>query len=337
MAVSLPGRLDPRALLAVLADGEARDEARLARELHTGPDEVARCLDALREAGVELVSAGERGHRLPSAVELLDAGRIRAAIAEPQRIKLQSLEVLFEVDSTNTRLLALEPPARGFVRACLAEIQRAGRGRRGRPWDSPVGGSIALSIGWSLAGSRVDPSMSLAAGVAIARALTRLGAPGIRLKWPNDLWLGDRKMGGVLIELRTEAGGSAHLVIGIGLNISLSAQARRSIEAGGVRVAALADARGDRWSRNELAAAILEEILSMLEEFERSGFRAFREEWLALDALRGRRACVLGGEEPVEGTARGVDEEGALLLDVGNRLLRVAAGEVSLRLSEGAL
>ncbi len=100
-----------------------------------------------------------------------------------------------------------------------------------------------MSLGWAFRdAARAKPALSLAAGVAIARALQRTGARGIRLKWPNDVWFNDRKIGGVLLELRAEAAGPAHVVIGVGLNVSLSAAARREIEATGVRVAAVADA-----------------------------------------------------------------------------------------------
>jgi BirA family transcriptional regulator, biotin operon repressor / biotin---[acetyl-CoA-carboxylase] ligase len=336
MAVSIPSRLDPRALLTLLADAGARSGASLARELGASRGEVARLVKRLREAGIDIGATAGRGYRLPFPVELLDAERIRGGLAEEMRPGIHRLDVLFEVDSTNTRLLELAPPPPGRANVCSSELQRAGRGRRGRAWISPFGGSLALSLGWSFAdAASASPALSLAVGVAISRALCRLGAKYVRLKWPNDIWLGDRKMGGVLVELRTEPGGAAHVVIGIGLNVSLPADQRRSIEAQGMCIATVSDACPTRVSRNLLAATLLEELLSMLGEFERSGFAAFRQEWLTLDALAGRDARVLAGEDSVEGTVRGVDSDGALLLEVQGRLQRQVSGEVSLRLNEG--
>lgn len=341
MAVSFPDRIDPRALLRLLADGDPRSGLHLAGALGTNRSDVVRLVQRLRAAGIDILARGGRGYQLPAPVELLDAGRIGGAMREEMRRAIHCLEVLFDVDSTNTRLLGLPPPPAGCANVCSSELQHAGRGRRGRPWVSPFGGSLALSLGWSFAGAAaVNPTLSLAVGVAISRALQRLGAKHVRLKWPNDIWLGDRKIGGVLVELRAEAGGPAHVVIGIGLNVSLSAEQRRIIEAGdvrnaGVRIAAVSDACPEKVSRNVLAATLLEELLSMLSEFERSGFAVFREEWLALDALAGREARVLAGDGPVEGTARGVDRDGALLLEVAGRLERHVSGEVSLRLIEG--
>ena len=300
------------------------------------PGEVARLVRRFRTAGIGVAAGGGRGYRLPAPVELLDAETIAGAMREEARRSIHRLQVLFDVDSTNTRLLELSPPPPGCANVCSSELQHAGRGRRGRSWLSPFGGGLALSLGWSFAhADAVTPALSLAAGIAISRALQRLGAKRVRLKWPNDIWLDDRKMGGVLVELRAEAGGPAHIVIGVGLNVSLSAEQRRTIEAEGVRIAAVSDACPEKVSRNLLAATLLEELLSMLGEFERHGFAVFREEWLALDALAGRHARVLAGGGSVEGTARGVDRDGALLLEVAGQLVRHVSGDVSLRLNEG--
>ncbi len=171
--------------------------------------------------------------------------------------------------------------------------------------------------------------------MAVSRALERAGALGVALKWPNDIWFKDRKIGGVLIEMRAEAGGPAHVVIGLGLNVVLTPSARREIEEGGGQVASVADACGAAPSRNFVAGAILDELFSMLGQFERQGFAAFRDDWLALDALNGRPAQVHLAQEAISGTARGVDQEGALLLERGDRVQRFVSGEASLRVTEG--
>jgi BirA family biotin operon repressor/biotin-[acetyl-CoA-carboxylase] ligase len=309
----------------------------LAKQLQVSRAAVWKGVERLRALGVEVQALPRRGYRLPNPVELLDARRIRAELAPHREARLRSLDLLFEVDSTNTRLLAAPPPPTGGADACLCELQHAGRGRRGRSWIAPFGAGVAMSVAWTFSdGARSLPGLSLGVGVAVSRALVRLGAQGVALKWPNDIWYQDRKLGGVLIELRAEASGPAHVVIGLGLNVALSAAARREIEAGGVRVAAVADACGSRaLSRNLVAGAILDELLSMLEHFEREGFAAFRDAWTALDALKGRPALVLLGDTVVLGTAQGVDSEGALLLDTGDRVQRFVSGEASLRVIEG--
>jgi BirA family biotin operon repressor/biotin-[acetyl-CoA-carboxylase] ligase len=336
MAVPLPNRLDARALLTLLADGGICSAAHLAGELRTSPGEVTKLVRKLRGEGVDIDAVGGRSYRWAAPVELLDPAKIRSALCGEARSRIHRLDVFFDVDSTNTHLLQLAPPPLRCADVCSSELQHAGRGRRGRRWICPFGAGLALSLGWSFAGAAtVDPTLSLAVGVAVSRALERLGAKHIQLKWPNDIWLDDRKIGGILVELRTEAGGAAHVVIGVGLNVSLSAGERRAIESTGVSVAAISDACPEPVSRNVLAAALLEQLLGMLDEFERSGFAAFRREWAMLDALAGRQARVLAADGSVEGTARGVDRDGALLLEVRGQLQRHVSGEVSLRLNEG--
>jgi BirA family transcriptional regulator, biotin operon repressor / biotin---[acetyl-CoA-carboxylase] ligase len=336
MAVSIPSGVEHPALLGLLADGELHSGERLAQALRQTRAAVWKGVERLRASGIEVQAVARRGYRLTHAVELLDARRITAQVAEQRKSRVHRLEVLFEVDSTNTRLLGLAPPPAGSAEVCLTELQYAGRGRLGRRWIAPFGGGIAVSLGWSCSDVvRTLPALSLGVGVAVVRALERAGAAGISLKWPNDIWFNDRKMGGVLIELRAEAGGPAYVVIGLGLNVSLPATARQEIEASGVSAAAAADACQQEPSRNLLAGAILDELLSMLVEYERFGFAAFRDAWTALDALRDREVQVLVGQTAILGIARGVDLDGALLLETADRTQRFVSGEASLRLTPG--
>jgi BirA family biotin operon repressor/biotin-[acetyl-CoA-carboxylase] ligase len=335
MAVPLAHGLDlRRPLLALLATDEPRTLSSLARALDAAENEIAAGIAELRALGID-VAASPAGFRLEVGrrLELLDADVIRAALTAEAAGRLRRLEVLFEVDSTNTRLLAHPAPPGGFADAALAELQQGGRGRQGRRWISPFGASLALSLGWAFQDTeRVDPTLSLAVGVAVCRALGGLGARGIRLKWPNDVWFEDSKLGGVLVETRT-GGGAAHVVVGVGLNLHLSGESRRRI--GAPDLAALDTACRTPLSRNALAAALLSELLIMLPLFERHGFAAFRDEWCSLDALRGRPVRVLLAHADASGVARGVDEDGALRLERDGRVDKFIAGEASLRLRAG--
>jgi BirA family biotin operon repressor/biotin-[acetyl-CoA-carboxylase] ligase len=334
MAVSIANRLSHPLLLLLLADGRLHSGAWLADELDVSRAAVWKGVQRLRDMGLEIQAQPRRGYRLPQPVELLDEARIGAEL-DPRRVGLlRSLELLFDVDSTNTRLLGRAAPPPGSADAILCEIQHAGRGRRGRRWIAPFGSGIALSVAWTFSdGARTVPALSLAVGVAVVRATRRAGALGVTLKWPNDIWFEERKIGGVLIELRAEASGPAHVVIGVGINVALAAAARRQVEAGGGRVGAVADACAAPPSRNVLAGAILDELLSMLAVFERDGFAAFRAAWAALDSLNGRPARVLLANGVIGGTARGVDEDGALLLETEDGMQRFVSGEASLRLA----
>jgi BirA family biotin operon repressor/biotin-[acetyl-CoA-carboxylase] ligase len=336
MAVQIPGNVEPPALLVLLADGQLHSGEWLARELGVSRAAVWKGVERLRAMGLGVQAQARRGYQLDNPVELLDARRITAEVAAERKDRLRRLELLFEVDSTNTRLLAAAAPPAGSADVVLCEWQHAGRGRRGRRWIAPFGAGVAMSVGWTFSeGAGALAALSLAVGVAVSRALRRAGAAGVALKWPNDIVFQDRKIGGVLIELRAEAGGPAHVVMGVGVNVALPAAARQEIEATGVRVAAVADACGQAPSRNLAAGAILDELLSMLELFERRGFAAFRDEWTGLDALQGRPAQVVMGNKAISGIARGVDQEGALLLETADGMQRFVSGEASLRAIEG--
>jgi BirA family biotin operon repressor/biotin-[acetyl-CoA-carboxylase] ligase len=341
MAVSIASGLGPvlptpPPLLRLLADGEVHSGESLAAELRQTRAAVWKGVARLRAIGIEVQALARRGYRLVRPVELLDIGRIRAELADEHKPHLHNLELLFEIGSTNTRLLGSAPPPPRAADVCIAELQHAGRGRLGRRWVAPFGGGVAMSLGWTCSDVvRTLPALSLGVGVAVSRGLTRAGAAGMTLKWPNDIWFEDRKLGGVLIELRAEAGGPAHVVIGVGVNVSLAAEARREIEANGMAVAAVADACNEPPSRNKVAGAILDELLSMLLQYERFGFAAFRDAWTALDGLYGRAAQVVVAERAVSGIARGVDADGALLLETKDRVQRFVSGEASLRLIHG--
>jgi len=333
MVISIPGGLDPKALLGLLADGRMHSGESLGGALGVTRAAVWKGIERLRLKGVEIAATARRGYALPQAVELLAESPIRRCVAPARSTCLRSLDLQFEVDSTNNRLLAAPPPPFGTADVMLCEFQHAGRGRRGRQWLAPFGGSLALSLSWAFEeAAQASPTLSLCVGVAVARALERAGARGIGLKWPNDLWFNDRKLGGILIDMRAEAGGPAQVVIGVGINVTLTSAARGAIEASGVRAAAVADACTATPGRNTIAGAIIDELLRMLADFERGGFSDFRESWAALDVLAGRPAEVVVGDAVVRGVARGIDAHGALLLERSGRLEAFVSGEVSLRL-----
>jgi BirA family biotin operon repressor/biotin-[acetyl-CoA-carboxylase] ligase len=321
-------------LLGLLSDGALHSGADLAARLGVSRAAVWKLVGELREREVPVDSHPRRGYRLPRPVELLEPAAIERAATAHGRSLRRGLEVLFETASTNAYLHDAPPPPPGQPRVVFAELQRAGRGRRGRSWVAPFGSGLTFSIAWTFAETPADlPALGLAIGVAVAEALRSLGLPDVQLKWPNDVVWRGRKLGGLLLQLRAEAGGAASVVAGLGLNVDLPQASRTALaSAGGLEAADLREAFGAAIpSRNALAGVLAGAILTCLEEFEHRGFAEFSRRWAPLDALAGERVRVVQGENFVDGVARGADADGALLLDTDGRTERFYSGDVSLR------
>lgn len=324
----MSGRIE---LLRLLADGVLHSGEELAAQLAVTRAAVWKRLRQLEEWGIAAEALPGRGYRLEAPVDLLDADDIRGRLPQDARGRLRRLEVHEALDSTSDRLLAVDDLPSGQFDACLAEFQSAGRGRRGRHWVAPFASGLCLSVGWNYRDAPAALSaLSLATGVAVLRALGRLGIAGLALKWPNDVVRGDSKLGGILIDLRGEAAGPAYVVVGVGVNVRLPASARARLAAEGVDAVDLATL-GPPPSRNALAAALIAELSNALSEYGARGLAAFAQEWQEADALAGRTIAVLQGGQTLRGRARGVDVDGALLLEVDGATRRIVSGEVSVR------
>lgn len=311
--------------------------AQLAAHFGVTRSAIWKAIGQLRGYGTEIEAGTHRGYRLAWATSPLHAEGVIARLAPATRARLRQGRCVDSIDSTNTALLECGAPPPGQFDFLTAEHQSAGRGRRGRSWLAPPGGAICLSWSWCFEGMAAQlGALSLAIGVAARRALTGLGLDGIQLKWPNDLVTARGKLGGILIEMRSEAAGPMHVVVGLGLNVALGTALREQVAAAGNVAADLASlAPGGRPPlRNALVAALLNAGVATLDEFARAGFAPFRDEYEAADALAGRVVQVHGGHGPAGGIARGVAEDGALRVEHEGRIHRIIAGEVSVRAGE---
>jgi len=328
--------MNPRhqALVALLADGALHSSADLATPLGLSHAAVQELVDELRGRGVPVESRPGSGYGLPGPVELLDVARIAELLAAHGWRLGPRLEVLFETDSTNLRLNEAPAPAPREPRVLLAELQQAGRGRRGRSWLAPFGSGLTLSVAWTFADAPPGlQALGLAVGAGIAEALRKAGATDVQVKWPNDLVWHGRKLGGLLLQLRSESGGPASVVAGLGLNLELPTATRAQLDVPGAQPTTdLREAMGgQRPGRNELAATVTAALLETLDEFEHAGFAPFAARWTALDALAGAPVRVTQADGVVEGEACGTDADGALLVRVDGTLRRFHSGDVSLR------
>lgn len=327
------------ALLANLADGRLHPGPELAAELGLSRTAVWKIVADLRQLGVDVDSVARRGYRLREPCELLDAQQIGAAAIAAGGALPGELEVLFAVDSTNDYLYAGPPIPPGRPRIVFAEIQLAGRGRRGRSWLAPFGSGLTFSVGWTFEEVPPDLSaLSLALGVQVAEALRAAGIAESMLKWPNDIVWRHRKLGGMLIQVKLEAGGAASVVAGLGLNVALPLAVRERVTGTGATPPAdLFEASGGRLpGRNALAGRMASAICAGLEQFGREGFEPFASRWATLDSLADAPVRVMQATGGVDGRARGADRDGALRVEVNGRVERFLAGDVTLRAAPGS-
>jgi BirA family biotin operon repressor/biotin-[acetyl-CoA-carboxylase] ligase len=319
-----------------LADGRFHSGEALAGQLRVSRSAVWKAVGTLRALGAELEAVRNRGYRLNAATEPLAAAAIREHLPRGARARVAKLETVWSIASTNSALLERRGAESGASEVLLAEYQSAGRGRRGRSWLAPPGGAICLSLSWVF--REVPPdlgALGLVIGVCALRALTALDVRNLKLKWPNDLLAGERKLGGMLIDLRAESGGPAYVVIGIGLNVALGEGLLRKIAQAGLPATDLASAGLATGSRNRIAAALIEACLEGLAGFEREGLKPFIEAWRSADALRGRPIEVRSAEgTSTRGLARGIDVHGALMVETPAGVQRFISGDVSVRPAE---
>lgn len=242
------------------------------------------------------------------------------------------LVVVSECASTNSVLMDDPPADDGRVHIVAAELQTAGRGRRGRHWQSWPGSSLTFSAMWRFDSSAPVPAgLSLVAGLAVACALERLGVTGVQLKWPNDVLVLGHKLAGILVELLPGRGRAPAAVVGIGLNLCLP---HGALIPGQVRVTDLNSHLDEVPDRNALLAAILDEQVRLFDTYAAAGFEALRGAWQQRNAFADLPVRILGEGTELTGICAGVDVDGALLLRTDAGLSRVLSGEVSLRTFE---
>ena len=317
---------DPAALVVrALADGRPRSHAGLAREC--GIDEAALddALGRLARLGVALIVEPE-AVALPRPADLLDVRQLRHAVP---RLRPEAVHVRFAVGSTNTILTERLRAGATAPELCTAEIQTEGRGRRGRRWIAGLGQSVMLSVSWRFSPRSNEPSgLSLAAGAALAEALAAGGFGSVMLKWPNDLVVGDRKLAGILVEASRSRSGSVAGVIGVGFNLDLA-------PADSVRIdqpwTDFAREFGRVPARSWLVSQAANAILDACDQYRDHGLGPFAARWSERDALRGRAVRVLSGGASMEGVARGIDGDGALLVEHRAGVARCNSGEVTVR------
>lgn len=309
-------------LITLLSDGQFHSGEQLGEQLGISRAAVGKHMAALKELGLDLFSLTGKGYRLAVPMALYDQAQLQALAP------MAPVHCFPVIDSTNQYLLERVNQLQSGE-SCLAECQTAGRGRRGKPWVSPFGCQLILSMYWRLEqGMAAAMGLSLAVGVAVVQALESLGYPGVELKWPNDLYYQGRKLAGILVEMSGSAGASCNLVIGVGLNLAMPAREGERIDQAWSE---LRHIQPELVDRNLLAARMLGHLQQAMLTFEQQGLSHFVDDWNQLDHFAGRPVRLLMGEQEIRGIARGIDDRGALRLETSEGIKFYLGGEISLR------
>jgi BirA family biotin operon repressor/biotin-[acetyl-CoA-carboxylase] ligase len=324
----------PKALFPILrclADGSFHSGQDMAREFRISRASVFNALKQADAMGAAIYAVRGRGYKLAAPIDWLVETEIRKHLGRAG--KGFDLQIRDSVDSTNSELMRAAQSGAPEGTVVCAEHQYAGKGRRGRPWHGVLGGSLVFSVLWHFdRGLQSMVGLSLAVGLAVARAINRHSRHAAQLKWPNDVLAGHRKLAGILVEVQGDLYGLAHAVVGIGLNVRLDEAQRGAIDQAVIDLSEM----GVTLGRNQLLAACLQELQAVMSVFREQGFAALREDWMALDAYAGRTVSLrMPNMQAVQGVSAGVDATGALLLrDLdAARVQAYHGGEISLRLT----
>ncbi|MFT7388887.1 MAG: BirA family biotin operon repressor/biotin-[acetyl-CoA-carboxylase] ligase [Candidatus Endobugula sp.] len=313
-------------ILSLLGTGDYHSGSAIGRRIGVSRAAVWKQLQKLVDLGLDLESVKGKGYRLVGGFEALSNESIYPLLNLSAKDHMSALEIFSHLESTNSYTMnrISEGGAKGYV--CLAEYQSAGKGRRGRKWVSPFGHNIYLSLAWEFDGGASQlEGLSLAVGVAIVQSLREIGLEKAELKWPNDILLDKKKLGGILLEMQGDPSGVCQVVIGVGINVRMKASA--VIDQPWTSIANhLSDV-----SRNELAGLLLNNLFAMLLVYEREGFSKFKTDWERMDALQAEKVVVVTGTTRISGIANGVYPNGALRLTVEGVDQPIYGGEVSLR------
>lgn len=314
-------------LLDMLADGDFHSGEVLAEQLGISRASVFNALGGAADCGVTVQRVRGRGYRLARPWQRLCREEIMADLAVEKNF---DIEIVPQTASSNTLLLQRAALGATSGSVVAVELQSAGRGRLGRAWHSGLGNALTFSLLWRFdCGLNALSGLSLSVGVAVVRALNKMGAQGVGLKWPNDILCAQGKLGGVLIEAQGDMLGPSAVVIGIGMNCHLPETLAQHIDQ---PACALDELCATLPSRNRMLALLLQELSAVLHQFAVAGFAALREEWEQYHIYQDAPVRLhLADGSDVDGIARGVGETGELRLETAQGLRSFNSGDVGVR------
>lgn len=317
------------AILQALKNGEFISGQLLGEQLGISRAAVAKHIKSLCELGLDIYKVNNKGYCLKQEIALISKPELQA---EYQKLSGQvgNFETFASIDSTNTELMQRIASKKALTSGAVvvAEMQNAGRGRRGRVWQSPFGANLYYSYYWLLDdGLQAAMGVSVAVGLAVFDCIKALYNVEVSLKWPNDILVNNQKLAGVLVELDGQPEGPCHLVIGIGLNIAMPESASEHIDQAWVDLKRL----GLEVNKNELAAALTYYLEQRLTQYQATGLSEMYSEWNKVNAFAEQLITLNTGQKTWQGICVGIDKQGGLVLRQDGIEKTYYGGEISVR------
>ena len=308
-------------LLKLLKDGRFHSGQALGAALGVSRSAVWKQLQHLEsDLNLSIHKVRGRGYQLAAPLELLEQGQLDTS---PWPVSINH-----SLDSTNAEALRAVDRGATAPFVVLAERQTAGRGRRGRQWVSPFAENIYYSLVLRMdGGMRQLEGLSLVVGLAVLSALREVGVSDVGLKWPNDVLVNNKKIAGILLELVGDPADVCHVVLGIGINVNM----RVASEVDQAWTSVYLES-GVAINRNVLVSKLNASLRIYLKRHAESGFSAIQSEWEQNHLWQGREVSLIAGVHQVNGTVMGIDQQGALRMNVNGEEKVFSGGELSLRL-----
>lgn len=317
-----------KSLISILSDNEYHSGTAIGEELGLTRSGVWKVMKQLEDLGVEIESITNKGYKLHLPLDLLNKASIKKYLQDKHGL-VDKIFLFDSLPSTNNYLIENASHFYGQTIVCLAEQQTAGRGRLGREWVSPFAANIYLSLLWNFPFNISElGGLNIVIGVAVAESIKEAAnIDEIELKWPNDIFYKDKKLGGILIDIIGEYNGSCSAVIGIGVNVRMPSTRSSKIQKPWTDMFA---ASNKHIQRNKIIGILLTKLIDSLSTFEKKGITNFIKNWNTMDYLSGKKTVVKSGANSFKGQAKGINQHGHLVLhtDSGEMAL-VTTGDVS--------
>ncbi|KAA1162680.1 bifunctional biotin--[acetyl-CoA-carboxylase] ligase/biotin operon repressor BirA [Pseudoalteromonas fuliginea] len=317
------------AILNALNQGGFVSGQALGEKLGISRAAVSKHIKTLQDMGLDIFKVTGKGYCLNSQVGLLNKTQIdqhyKALGANTADVEVHPI-----IDSTNSELMrriqAKTTLKSGIV--IVAEMQQAGRGRRGRVWQSPFGANLYYSYFWRLDdGLQAAMGVSIAVGLAVYDAIKALYQVDVELKWPNDIYINKQKLAGVLVELDGQPQGPCQLVIGIGINLQMPESFSQHIDQAWTDL----NQHTQKLDKNQLVASLTYHLEQRLAQYRQTGLQAMYEQWNSLNAFAGDYVELNTGHRSWRGICEGIDPQGGIRIRQDGEVKSYYGGEVSLR------